>query len=76
MLTRAALSLASGTITALHGANGSGKSTLARVIAGLHPAHLGRVFVDGKGIVRHRFIGGLDAKSLDDVRRALVEAAA
>ena len=32
--------------------------------------------VDGKGIVRHRFIGGLDAKSLDDVRRALVEAAA
>ena len=32
--------------------------------------------IDGKGVVRHRFIGGLDAKSLDDVRRALAEAAA
>ena len=32
--------------------------------------------VDGKGIVRHRFIGGLDAESLDDVRRSLAEAAA
>lgn len=50
VLTRAALSLASGTITALHGPNGSGKSTLARVIAGLHSAHLGRVIVDGQDV--------------------------
>lgn len=32
--------------------------------------------VDGKGVVRHRFIGGLDAQSLDDVRGALAGAAA
>ncbi len=50
VLTRVALTLAAGTVTALHGANGSGKSTLARVIAGLHPAHLGRVIVDGRDV--------------------------
>ena len=50
VLTRVSLSLAAGTITALHGLNGSGKSTLARVIAGLHPAHLGRVIVDGRDV--------------------------
>jgi energy-coupling factor transport system ATP-binding protein len=50
VLTRASLSLAAGTVAALHGANGSGKSTLARVIAGLHPPHLGRVIVDGRDV--------------------------
>ena len=50
VLTRVSLSLAAGTVAALHGANGSGKSTLARVIAGLHPAHLGRVIVDGRDV--------------------------
>jgi energy-coupling factor transport system ATP-binding protein len=45
VLTRAALSLCEGTITALHGSNGAGKSTLARVLAGLHPAYRGRVIV-------------------------------
>lgn len=50
VLTRVALSLAAGTVTALHGANGSGKSTLARVIAGLHPAHLGHVIVAGRDV--------------------------
>jgi len=32
--------------------------------------------VDSQGIVRHRFIGGLDAQSLAEVRRALADAAA
>ena len=50
VLTRVALSLAAGTVTALHGANGSGKSTLARVIAGLHPAHRGRVIMAGQDV--------------------------
>lgn len=50
VLTRVTLSLTAGTVTALHGANGSGKSTLARVIAGLHPTHLGRVIVNGRDV--------------------------
>ena len=50
VLTRATLSLAAGTITAVHGPNGAGKSTLARVIAGLHPTHSGRVVVDGNEV--------------------------
>ncbi|MEO7786936.1 MAG: redoxin family protein [Sphingomicrobium sp.] len=31
--------------------------------------------VDGKGVIRRQFIGGLDADSLPEVRRALAEAA-
>ncbi len=50
VLTRVALSMSAGTVTALHGANGSGKSTLARVIAGLHPAYLGRLIVGGQDV--------------------------
>ncbi len=51
-ITACSLALPAGTVTALHGANGSGKSTLLRVIAGLHPAHRGRVIVAGRDVTR------------------------
>lgn len=51
-LTACSVALPGGTVTALHGANGSGKSTLLRVIAGLHPAHRGRVVVAGRDVTR------------------------
>ncbi|MER7967712.1 ATP-binding cassette domain-containing protein [Streptomyces sp. NPDC096080] len=37
-----------GTATALVGPSGSGKTTLLRVLAGLHPAHTGRLTLDGR----------------------------
>ncbi len=39
-----------GRVTVLLGANGAGKSTLLRALAGLVPAHAGRVLLDGRDI--------------------------
>ena len=49
-ITSCSLALHAGTVTALHGANGAGKSTLLRVVAGLHPAHLGHITLDGRDV--------------------------
>lgn len=54
------------------GLDPDGRAHLALGAAGVPET----LVVDGKGVVRHRFVGGLDAKSLDDVRRALAQAAA
>jgi energy-coupling factor transport system ATP-binding protein len=52
VITNAVLSLATGSVTALHGANGSGKSTLARVIAGLHAAQSGQIMLAGTDVTQ------------------------
>jgi len=44
------LSLDDGEKLALVGANGAGKTTLLRTIAGIHPAHGGRVMFDGADV--------------------------
>jgi branched-chain amino acid transport system ATP-binding protein len=44
------LSVAAGERLALVGANGAGKTTLLRTIAGIHPAHAGRVLLNGEDV--------------------------
>ena len=53
-----------GCITAVIGESGSGKSTLASVVAGLHPAASGEVFLGGKPLAPHT-----TGRSLEERRR-------
>ncbi|MEU8764819.1 ATP-binding cassette domain-containing protein [Streptomyces sp. NPDC048659] len=47
LLTGASLTARPGSSCAVVGPSGSGKTTLLRVLAGLHPAHTGRLTLDG-----------------------------
>lgn len=56
ILTDIDLEIEPGTMTAIVGVNGVGKSTLMRVLAGIRPAAVGRVLLDGKDL------GGMPAR--------------
>ncbi|GEO14035.1 ABC transporter ATP-binding protein [Microvirga aerophila] len=58
------LNLRKGEIVAVIGESGSGKSTLARVIAGLHPAARGEIYMDGK-----RLAGSVENRTVSERRR-------
>jgi len=47
-LNDVSLQVATGSCHALCGENGAGKSTLGKILAGIHTADAGRVFVDGR----------------------------
>ncbi|MBL0406161.1 ABC transporter ATP-binding protein [Microvirga aerilata] len=49
-LSDISLKLHKGEVVGVIGESGSGKSTLARVIAGLHPAAQGKIYMDGKNL--------------------------
>ncbi len=49
-LTSVDFAVRRGEIHALLGANGAGKSTLVKVLAGVHPADAGQVFIDGRTV--------------------------
>lgn len=53
VLDRIDLQLQAGQITAVLGENGSGKSTLLRALAGILPAHRGRVLLGSKPLEDH-----------------------
>ena len=49
-LTDVSLEIAAGSCHALCGENGAGKSTLGKILAGIHTADAGRVFIQGREI--------------------------
>jgi peptide/nickel transport system ATP-binding protein len=63
-LSDISLNLRKGEIAAVIGESGSGKSTLARVIAGLHPAAQGEIYMDGK-----RLAGSVEDRTVSERRR-------